>query len=443
VLQKFQQYLADNRLFDRSHRLLAAVSGGIDSMTMLHLLHVGGYSLAVAHCNFSLRGAESDGDEQLVRNACLHYGLQLFVRQFDTLNYARQKKISVEMAARELRYAWFDELAVQHDFHRVVVAHNANDNAETFLLNLARGTGLRGLTGMSAEQGRVVRPLLFASRGDVEQYAASQQIRYREDSSNGDTRYLRNRIRHRIVPELQQLNPSFLHTMQCNMQHIAQAQHILGAMTYGLRRKACTQQGDTLHISIDALPKHNRSFWLFELLHDYGFSSAVVGSLAEALEGVSGKRFYSPTHLLIKDRGQLLVMPQSEAESGFEVVVEEQVGELTAGNRRFTFELLDAHNLNLHQGSSVALLDLDRLQFPLKLRSWREGDAFVPLGMSGEKKLSDYFIDAKLSLADKPHQAVLCSADGRIAWLVGHRIDERFKLDDGTKKVMKICFQWQ
>jgi tRNA(Ile)-lysidine synthase len=462
VLHQFTSYIAHNKLFCHTDSLLVTVSGGVDSMTLLHLLLAAGYSkVGVAHCNFRLRGKESDGDEQLVRQRCAQENIPLFVAHFDTDRYAEQKGISIQMAARELRYAWFEEVAAEHGFDKIAVAHNANDEVETFFLNLTRGTGLRGLTGMAAAQAKTVRPLLFAPRTEILQYAREHGIRFREDSSNGQVKYARNRIRINVLPELAKLNPSFLPTMQGNMERLRAAQRLVAGMVDDLQKKACTQKEGRLYIKIAELPAEQRDFWLFELLHERGFSGATVGDIAAALNGAPGKIFYSPTHQLLKDREMLIVAPKEggkieEEEEGLstedwrpnatgwavELKEEGLAGqEVKVGSAVFSFEIIEATNVRLNQGSSVALLDCDTLQFPLRLRRWQAGDRFAPLGMKGEKKLSDFFTDSKLTLFEKQEQLLLCSANGDVAWVAGRRMDNRYRVTKSTRRILKASWR--
>jgi tRNA(Ile)-lysidine synthase len=456
VLHQFTSYIARGKLFCHTDSLLVTVSGGVDSMTLLHLLLATGYKVGVAHCNFRLRGEESDGDEQLVRQRCTRENIPLFVAHFDTEKYAGQKGISTQMAARELRYAWFEEVTAAHGFTKIAVAHNANDEVETFFLNLVRGTGLQGLLGMAAAQRKIVRPLLFAPRTEILQYAQEHGIHFREDSSNSHVKYARNRIRINVLPELAKLNPSLLPTMQGNMERLRAAQRLVAGMVDDLQKKACTQKEDMLYIKISELPAEQRSFWLFELLHERGFSSATVNGIEAALSGASGKIFYSPTHRLLKDREMLIVAPKKRgtiegeratgdwkptATSWAVELKEEGLDgqEVKVGSAVFSFEIIEAASVRLNQGSNVALLDCDMLQFPIRLRRWQAGDRFAPLGMKGEKKLSDFFTDSKLTLFEKQEQLLLCSANGDVAWVAGRRIDNRYRVTKNTRRILKAA----
>jgi tRNA(Ile)-lysidine synthase len=450
MLHRLTSYIARNKLLGHADRLLVAVSGGVDSMTLLHLLRAAGYRVGVAHCNFGLRGKASDGDEQLVRSGCSTKNIPLFVKRFDTAGYVGRQGISIQMAARELRYAWFEEVAAAHGFDKIAVAHNANDEVETFFLNLVRGTGLRGLTGMAPAQGKVVRPLLFAPRSEILQYAQEHGVRFREDASNSQVKYARNRIRLNVLTELTKINPSLLTTMQGNMEHLKAAQRLVLGMVDDLQKKACCQRGGKLHVKISELPTGQVAFWLFELLREHGFSGATVGDIAAALHGESGKIFYSPTHQLLKDRDELIVAPKGgekpeDGTPGMEDVAAAEIDEkglhgqrVEAGCTALSFEVINATSAPLNQGSSVALLDYNALQFPLTLRRWRAGDRFAPLGMKGEKKLSDFFTDCKLNLFEKRALLLLCSANGDVAWVVGLRMDNRYRVTKSTRRMLKV-----
>ena len=442
MLQRLQKFIEQHRLLAPHDHVLLGVSGGVDSVVLLHLLRQAGYSVGVAHCNFALRGGESDGDECFVRELCASGKLPLFARRFDTREYAAAQGVSIQMAARTLRYEWFEQLALEHGFSKVAVAHNLNDDVETFFLNLARGTGLQGLAGMAPVQGRVVRPLLFATREEVERCAMQHHLCYREDSSNSSTKYARNFIRHCILPECAKLNPSFLHTMQRNMARLRGARQAMGGMVDEVRRHSCTARDGTLRIRIDALPAAQRSVWLHALLREYGFAGDVVERIAQSLEGASGKTFHSLTHTLVKDRDCLIAVPRSAgAAQGSVSISQEEVERgvqlpLAAGGA-LQLRVAGRGEVDFSLGNHVAFLRYDALQLPLTLRPWRRGDVFTPLGMTGKKKLSDFFVDAKLSLPEKAAQLLLCSASGHVAWVLGRRLDNRFRVTPEAQKILR------
>lgn len=437
---RFEQYIAEHKLFTTEDRLLLTVSGGVDSMVMLALFVEAGYRIGVAHCNFCLRGAESDEDEELVARVAAQYGVPHYNRRFDTQTEMERTGESMEMAARRLRYAWFEELCLTEGYTAIAVAHHADDSIETFFINLLRGTGLRGLTGISQQRGAVVRPLLFATRKEILEYAVAHHIPYREDSSNRSTKYLRNKIRLGLVPRIREINPRFTPLMCRNIDRLTEAQRFIGQAIEKIRKQAVTHdQGvDTIHLEqIDA--EFSRNFVLYELLSSaYGFKGDVIDALCRALdEGGSGRRFYARDWVACSDRNRVVVSRIEEQDS-CEVEVPKGALRAYCGNSVLYFE---EQNIDLVESLQVpaqmALFDADKLQWPLRLRRWREGDWFVPFGMAGKKKLSDLLIDQKLSLMEKQRQLVLLSGED-IIWVVGLRTDDRYRVDDRTEQVLSI-----
>ncbi len=437
MLHKLKKYIADNALFSKEDNLLLAVSGGIDSMVMAHLFRQAGYNIAIAHCNFSLRGKESDEDEQLVATFAEKHKLRFFSIRFNTPDYAAEKAISIQMAARELRYGWFERLCSEHGFKYLATAHNRDDNVETFLLNLTRGTGIKGLCGIKPKSGHTVRPLLFASREDIEQYAAAHSVAFREDASNASDDYARNRIRHNVVPQLRIINPSFDATMVDNMLRIEQAQELVQQSLHKLTTTACTKDGELYKVEInELLQAPSRSLLLFELLQPFGFGSTTISDIEQSLYAQSGKRFYSPSHVLVRDREYLLIQALPAQEQVEVEIVPEQRELLSPVH--LTFERIPITSLDsISKDPNIALLDGGKLSYPLALRKWKEGDSFVPFGMNGHKKLSDFLVDTKLSLLDKQQQYVLLSGSD-IVWVVGRRIDNRYRISSKTQQVLVI-----
>ncbi|MCL2562114.1 MAG: tRNA lysidine(34) synthetase TilS [Rikenellaceae bacterium] len=423
MLSRFQKCIAEHGLVSKDDKVLLAVSGGVDSMTMLALFAESGYDVAVAHCNFGLRGEESDGDEELVRKEAARRGVPFHSRRFDTTGEMERTGESVQIAARRLRYEWFSELCAEHGYTKVATAHHADDSIETFFINLLRGTGLRGLTGIGITNGRVIRPLLFATRQEIEEYARQGGLAFREDSSNSSTAYVRNKIRHELTPRLREMSTAFAETMERNMERLGEAQAFIGAAMERVRTETIEQRNEFIYIYPGRIdPSLPVRFVLYELLAPYGFRGEAVEALVAALHAAaSGKRFYARDYVAHTDRGTIIVAPLASADSR----------ELTM--RRLKIEEVET----LHVPSSIALLDADLLQFPLEIRRWREGDSFVPLGMTGRKKVSDYLIDTKVPLAEKERQLVVVSG-GQIAWLVGRRIDNRCRITPKTENVLEI-----
>lgn len=440
LLDTFEAYIREHALFTKEDRLLLAVSGGVDSMVMLTLMAEAGYRIGVAHCNFQLRGTESDEDEVLVRATAERCHVPCYNRRFDTQAEMERTGESMEMAARRLRYAWFEELCATEGYTAVVVAHQADDSIETFFINLLRGTGLRGLTGITRQRGRIVRPLLFATRKEIVEYAVANHIPYREDSSNRSTKYLRNKIRLGLVPRIREINPKFTSLMRRNIGRLSDAQQFITAAMDHICERIITHDAgiDTIHPDrIDAA--FPRNFVLYEILSAaYGFKGDVIDALCKALdEGLSGRRFYAREWVASTDRGTVKVA-RIEEEDPCEVEIPQGAIRAYAGNSVLYFELrpidlIEQFGVPPH----MAQLDADKLQAPLRLRRWREGDRFVPFGMTGKKKLSDFLIDEKVSVMEKQRQFVLLSGD-EIVWVVGRRIDDRYRLTDTTERVLCI-----
>ncbi|OUN57883.1 tRNA lysidine(34) synthetase TilS [Alistipes sp. An66] len=440
LIEAFQRYIDENNLVTHDDRILLTVSGGVDSMVMLSLFVRCGYAVGVAHCNFQLRGAESDEDELLVRDEAARYGVPWYNRRFETAAEMERTGESMEMAARRLRYAWFDELSHAEGYTAVAIAHHADDSIETFFINLLRGTGLRGLTGISIQVGKVVRPLLFASRREILEYAAANHIPYREDSSNRSTKYLRNKIRLGLIPRIREINPKFTSLMCRNLARLTDAQLFINHGIERIRETAVTSSEgiDTIHLDrID--PAFPQEFVIYELLNSaYGFKGDVIDALCRALgQGASGRRFYARDHVAVTDRGKILVAPIAPDDECL-TTVEKGAPRSYCGNAVLYYEYCDIDTIkNFGVPEQIAQVDADRLQFPLTLRRWREGDWFIPFGMTGRKKVSDFLIDAKVSLPEKQRQFVLLSGE-EIVWLVGRRIDDRYRLTSETENVLRI-----
>ena len=441
-----------------SARFLLAVSGGMDSMCLLDLFSqvVPSSNFAVAHCNFSLRGQESDGDQTLVEERAQELGVKIFVKRFDTEVYAREMGISIEMAARDLRYEWFGQLCKEHGFDAVAVAHNANDNAETLVLNLLRGTGLNGLHGILAVQERtgcvVVRPMLEMTRKQIEGYVMAHRVPYRNDSSNFESDYKRNRIRNEVFPIFEKLNPSFVKTLNREIGYFAEAGSIvdswcraqLSNVIYHPERS----EGSVI-ISLPALraTEHWR-YLLYYILEPYGFNSATLESLEDLLESdrtVSGKRFESATHLLYTERDSLVVKPilKEEISDSFIEVPGEGIYELNGV--RWQVRVVDrTPDFNLKQPVGTLIMDADKISFPFVCRAWKQGDWLVPFGLKGRKKVSDLFADLKFTQIEKARALMMVRCDEdlaenqHIAGVLGYRIDDRYKVDSTTKNIVLI-----
>ena len=440
LLESFQRYIAENDLATHDDRILLTVSGGVDSMVMLSLFTRSGYTVGVAHCNFQLRGTESDEDEELVRQEAARCGVPCYNRRFDTAGEMERTGESMEMAARRLRYAWFDALSREEGYTVIAIAHHADDSIETFFINLLRGTGLRGLTGISTQVGKIIRPLMFASRKEILEYAVQNHIPFREDSSNRSTKYLRNKIRLGLIPRIREINPKFTDLMRKNIGRLTDAQLFIDHGIERIRTEAVTTLGDTDTIRVDRIdPAFPREFVIYELLNSaYGFKGDVIDALCHALNhDATGRRFYARDRMATIDRGTIVVSPIAPDDECRTTVGRGAVRSY-CGNAVLYFEYCDIDDIkDFGVPEQIAQVDADKLRFPLTLRRWREGDWFIPFGMTGRKKVSDFLIDAKVSLPGKQRQFVLLSGDD-IVWVVGRRIDDRFRLTPETENVLRI-----
>lgn len=404
-----------------SGKLILALSGGIDSMVLADMLLHSKADFVLAHCNFHLRGEESDGDEKFVRDYAERKGLTLYVKQFDTLNYAEEHKLSIEMAARELRYAWFEELRQQLNYDYIAVAHHADDQLETFFINLLRGAGIRGLKGMQKVNGHIIRPLLDIPRTEILQYAVERHLEWREDHTNAETLYLRNKIRHELLPVIDGISKEGRSAILKSINHLASENELYRELVDEKLFQIVKKDGEvqkTSHLS------PLTSQLLFEWLRDYGFNSDQARFIYEAMNGQPGTSFFSPTHRVTVERNGLELTPLCQQ---------------TESSVRLTYEQISKEDcFALDKSPEVAQLDYDKLTFPLKLRIWQAGDRFYPLGMKGSRLISDFLKDLKLTTRQKEECHVLTTAKDEIVWVVGRRVDERFKVTDKTKTILKI-----
>ena len=425
---KVQQFITEKSLFTREDKLILGISGGADSVCLMHVFLELGYSFELAHCNFNLRGEESDADEYFVKDLAKEHQLKIHVKQFDTLAYAAENKISTQMAARDLRYAWFEKLLIKSSAKYLAIAHHANDDVETFFINLVRGSGLKGFLGIKEKNNAIVRPLLLVSRLEIEQYLKDRGLVFREDSSNASVKYLRNKIRHELIPLLAQMNPSIQQTVKDEMRILEGVAQIYASKVEEVRKDLTQEKNGIVQLEISALlalnPLHS---YLYELLSAYGFYA--VEAISKALQGQSGKQFFSSTHQLVVDRENIFISLLNKENEIFEIT--EKTISLV---HPLVINFKVIADKTIIYDNNIAQLDVDKLKFPLTLRKWKQGDKFIPLGMKKFKKLSDFFIDSKFSIIDKQEQWLLCSGVD-IVWVLGCRIDERYKLESNTKKV--------
>lgn len=433
MLERFKDIAS--RMFDEEDRLLLAVSGGVDSMVMLNLFYSTDYCFGVAHCNFSLRGEESDGDTKLVEDYCNSRDITLHQIRFDTYAEMARSGDSMQMSARKLRYDWFAKIAREHGYTKIAVAHNSGDTVETFFINLIRGTGVRGMSGIATERDIIVRPIMTFSRCEIERYAVENGVEWRNDSSNNGTKYLRNKLRHIVLPQIQQIEPAFEETMLANMRRVAQSVTFIDSIISQIRDKAfCHYRGRTT-ISLSVVSQYQPfEYVLYELLSPYGFNSVTVNDIASDIE--SSRHFQSDGYEALLSRGLFILTPLNRVDSSDNILIED----LTARDG-FEFEMVDKCDIKSFKvASNTAFFDADKITFPLTVRSWQDGDTFIPFGMNGHKKLSDYFIDTKVNLAHKQEEKLLVDSSGDIIWLVGRRSDNRYRVTNESKKVLKIVY---
>ena len=432
---KVERFIQRHGLLTGKRLVLVGLSGGADSVALLGILVRLGYPCRALHCNFHLRGAESDRDEAFARQFADSLGVPFVKVDFDTRGYAAIHQESIEMAARSLRYRWFEEQRQAFDAEAIAVAHHRDDSVETLLMNLLRGSGIRGLGGIRPRNGQVVRPLLAVSRAEIEEWLRVQGWDYVTDSSNLSDAYTRNFIRLRVLPLLEQLNPAARETIARSAAHLSAAEQLY-AYTVEEARKAVFITADSL--SIEALMRYpSPETLLYEWLRPLGFSRIVVGELFESLTGLSGKQFYSATHQVLKDRDRLYIAPLQEPSAWQPIEIPVATGELTQP-LRLSFQLMErTSDFQLERASDTAYFDAEKLPGRLTLRLPQTGDWFVPFGMRGRKKLSDFFADQKMNRWEKLRQPLMCAGES-IVWVVGRRADDRFRVGEETKMIFSV-----
>lgn len=433
MIDKIHAHLDLNFPFLKGKKLLLAISGGIDSMVMIHILKSLGYTISIAHCNFGLRGEESIDDEKFVAGYAHANNIPYFVIRFDTQRFADDAKLSVQLAARQLRYAWFKELLEQKNLDYLVTAHHLDDSLETFLINFSRGTGLEGLTGIPQQNGNIVRPLLPFTRNEIEAYATVNNITWREDSSNTSDKYLRNKLRHDVVPVLKKLNPSFMQSFALTITHLQEVQSLAEDAAILIYKQVVTEKEGGKEFDIAQLKRlPNYKAYLYQWLRPFGFTAwNDVYSLPDAQ---SGKQVFSRNFRLLKDREALILEPlKQQDDKTYEITSWQHEIHIPLGLR-----LRPVDKVLKNSGSREVYLDADKLKFPLFVRKWKEGDYFYPAGMKGQrKKVSKYFKDEKLSLSQKENTWLLCSGN-EIAWVIGKRADNRFTANETTTQIIQI-----
>ncbi len=441
LLKKFTGFIRKENLFHPKDSILLTVSGGVDSIVMAELFHLAGFSFAIAHCNFQLRRKESNRDEKFVKELAKKYNVRFHSKKFSVESFAKKNKLSVQEAARDLRYDWFQELSIAHQYDFVATAHHLDDSIETFFINLLRGTGISGLTGIHpiTEDG-IIRPLLWVSKKEIESFAKGHKLKFRKDRSNETDDYLRNKIRHHLVPVFEKLNPSFGKTMSGTLHNIFFADHVFNKSILREVVKQTHQVNNMPYFSRKELRHLDYPVdYLYEFLSPFNFNAAQIEEIWDCKQ--SGKVFYSGHFRVICDRDKIIFALLHKQDDAVHSI---RQGQKSFKHKNFilsfkTILINSRKKFKLPSDVHIACLDTSLLRFPLKLRRWKAGDFFYPLGMKHRKKLSDFLVDNKFSLSEKEKVYVLLSGDD-IVCIPGHRIDDRYKITAGSKKVFRIDY---
>lgn len=433
--KQLNNFVQLNNLFNAEDAILLAVSGGKDSVLMTHLFAQSGFKFAIAHCNFNLRDTESLRDQLFVQDLANKLNVKFYVTQFDTLNYAKENKVSVQMAARSLRYSYFEQIRAKESFAKIAVAQHQNDATETVLINLIRGTGIKGLHGIKAERDFIIRPMLCFTADEIEEIVLKNNIHYVEDSSNTVTKYMRNKVRLEIIPKMKELNPSLEKTFQQNLNYFNELETLLNENVKNLVKEIIEIKENHISISFENIRKLKpQKLLLFELLNPYGFNASQIENLITGISNISGKQFFSDSHILTIDRDCILIntikIKQTQELKIFEAAAEVEFNDVD-----IKIKNSEALPTSFKGNNNLLFVDADALIFPLTLRYWREGDVFKPFGMKGFKKLSDYFIQQKLPQQQKANIPLLINGNGEMIWICGFRNDDRYKVNSNTKKI--------
>jgi tRNA(Ile)-lysidine synthase len=436
--RKFLEFIREKELIKSDGKILLAVSGGIDSVLMAKLFYRNNLPFDIAHINFKLRGSESDGDEAFVKELARSYKVKFFTKSYDTRQYASDKKISIEMAARDLRNEWMLELKNEGNYKAVALGHHKSDHLETVLMNLIKGTSISGLRGIMPVSGIYIRPMLFATRTEIEQYAKAYALEWRTDSSNTDLNIQRNLIRSKIVPLLKEINPSVESSVYENTYYLSLIEDFLKEKLQSLQSQIILQEGTTIKINIPKLLSSGAAeLFLFEFLKPYRFNSRIIRKINQNLNGGSGKIYDSEKHELLIDREYLILSEKTPFDNSNSLIIKEP-GHYHFEGREIRVEIIGQSGVKDLKDPAVAYLDKDKIEFPLTIRYWRDGDYFYPFGMNKTKKLSDFFIDEKVPLTSKRRTLVVETAN-KLCWIVGMRIDNRYRIDSLTKTIIKIA----
>lgn len=441
MLEKFKDYINANKLISQKGKVLLAVSGGMDSVIMTEIFKLSGFDYSIAHCNFHLRGVESNEDALFVEALSKEAKVEFYLKDFDTAGYAAENKLSIQMAARQLRVCWLEDLVEQYGYQCYATAHHQDDQIETLFINLLRGCGISGLHGILPKVGVLIHPMLFTNRTEIEAFAKNNNILYREDSSNFTQNYLRNKIRHSLIPVIREIEPGYQKIFHENTERFQLVEDIYQQQIQTAKSQLVEDVNDQIHISIKLLQVlHPPEGYLYEIISIYGFNYSQVKSIVLSLSKQSGKKYFSKTHILLKDRDLLIIEKKTIHEAVYkEFLISSEMSHLT---HPVNLEIKDCPIENVFfdkKNKNLAFLDSDKLKFPLKIRKWEKGDFFYPLGMKGRKLISDFWVDNKISIVDKKKIWLLIS-DGHIVWIIGQRIDNRYRISEETKNVLCIKF---
>jgi tRNA(Ile)-lysidine synthase len=451
LLERYTNFINQHQLFQPSENLLLAISGGVDSVVLAWLTKKAGYHFGIAHCNFQLRGEESKRDEAFVISLAQELNIPVYVKRFETLNYADEKGLSIQVAARELRYGWFKELLegkaftdyrsantqINTPFHYLITAHHKDDNIETVLMNFCKGTGIRGLKGILNKQDNIIRPLLFASKEEILNCAQENNLSWVEDSSNSEAKYTRNYFRKEVIPTIEKIFPGARENVAASIERYKDVEMLYNEAIQQHKKKLLEIKGQEIHIPVLKLQKSKPTRTiLYEIIKEYGFTSQQVAEVGKLLSSETGKYIASPTHRIIRNRAWLIISPLNDKSSEF-LVVEKEDNSIYFDLKLLRIKKLKGEEVRFSTDNSMATINAEALQYPLILRKWKAGDYFYPLGMRKKKKLSRFFIDQKLSLTEKENVWVV-ESHKKIVWVVGQRIDDRFKITPTTKEALQL-----
>ncbi len=442
LLQQFQSFVESEKLIDPKDKVLLAVSGGVDSVVMVHLFAQAGLDFAIAHCNFGLRGQDSDEDEAFIKTLAETIDCPFYVTAFETEVIALERKASIQLVARSLRYDWLEKIREENGYHAIATAHHLNDSLETFIYNFTKGAGLRGLRGIPVRNGRIIRPLLFTKRESIEAFAEEQGIPFKTDSSNAQDKYARNKIRHHVVPVLKQINPSLEETSARNLQHLGEAFFLYEATIQKFKEEWVESRNHQLLISKAGLRQYlpAATTLLYECVREAGFHVEQVMQMLTHLDTQAGALFYTTGYRVLADRDSYILSPIEKVGDNSQLKsIDANTDVLRLSDLMLIFTPKVGQPTHFSPSSAVAYLDIARLTYPLTVRHWQNGDVFCPLGMKGKhQKLQDFFTNNGFSRFEKEKTWLLVNGDGEIIWLVGHRLDDRFKIEKDTKTFLEI-----